>query len=132
MALLVSVHSLRTVLLYAHAALLFSPSHFAADGVCAGRLMQLPSVFTFTPLLRCSRTAAALLDLRLVSRSKQPFSMPRSLASCNASAAASLHSELDALGFDSAAAERAPSHADERLRALLRRCNSGGQAEARS
>ena len=54
--------------------------------------------------------------------------MPRSLASCNASAAASLHSELDALGFDSAA----PSHADERLRALLRRCNSGGQAEARS
>ena len=29
--------------------------------------------------------------------------MPRSLATCNASAAASLHSELDALGFDSAA-----------------------------
>ena len=35
--------------------------------------------------------------------------MPRSLATCNASAAASLHSELDALGFDSAAAERASS-----------------------
>ena len=32
--------------------------------------------------------------------------MPRSLATCNASAAASLHSELDALGFDSEAAER--------------------------
>ena len=54
--------------------------------------------------------------------------MPRSLTSCNASAAASLHSELDALGFDSAAAELAPPHSDERLRALLRRCNSGGGA----
>ena len=41
----------------------------------------------------------------------------RTCAFCNASAAASLHSELDALGFDSAAAERAPSHVSSTRRA---------------
>ena len=52
--------------------------------------------------------------------------MPRSLTTCNASAAASLHSELDALGFDSAAAELAPPHAAPRLfRLLVGGCRAG-------
>lgn len=57
--------------------------------------------------------------------------MDQSLAACNSTGASSLHSELDALGFDSAAAELASSTTDERLRALLRRCSSGAGAQLR-